>query len=172
MCEGPNELAIVNILLEHNCFSFSRDDLVTLVPFHARQIDKSTAIQLALNMYTGAIRILRIGDTLNDKLRIPTKYKDRIVSVEKFCTKPELEMLFIIAENLCLEFDKVKSSLSPKLFCKSNVSLGRKKYDNSTQFYIDYFSSNPEKLVWCINEYKRTHKKHLKDEYYLADLLK
>ena len=172
MCEGPNELAIINMLLDNDCLSFSRDDLVTLVPFHARQIDMSKPVQTALSMYTGPVRVLRIGDKLSDKLRIPKEYRERVVSVEKYCTKPELEMLLVIAEDLFLEFDKVKSKVPPKVFCKKNVMIGRERYDNSTRFYLDYFSNNTDSLIWCIKEYKRIHKTHAKDECYLADLLK
>ena len=85
--------------------------------------------------------------------------------------QPELEMLLVISEDLFLEFDKVKSKVSPKAFCKNNVMIGRKRYDNSTRFYLDYFSNNTDSLIWCIKEYKRVHKTHTKDEHYLADLL-
>jgi len=36
MCEGPNELEVVKMLLEHGKFYFSSDDLLNLVPYHAR----------------------------------------------------------------------------------------------------------------------------------------
>lgn len=33
MCEGPNELEIVRILLENNCLKFTEDDLLGLTPY-------------------------------------------------------------------------------------------------------------------------------------------
>ena len=36
MCEGPNELEIIRILLEHDKLIFTSDDLLNLVPYHAR----------------------------------------------------------------------------------------------------------------------------------------
>ena len=109
MCEGSNELQIINILLEHDKLILGRDDLVDLRPFHARQL-KSTAIQTALGLYPGNdIKILRVGDSLNDPLKILKDMEHRFVGVEKYCTKPELEMLLIIAEGLEAEYDKVKS---------------------------------------------------------------
>ena len=48
-------------------------------------------------------------------------------------------MLLIIAENKVSEFEKVKAKKKPKDFCKQNVVYNRKKYDNSTAFYEDYF---------------------------------
>lgn len=34
MCEGPNELKIINILLENQKLKFTSDDLLGLVPYH------------------------------------------------------------------------------------------------------------------------------------------
>jgi hypothetical protein len=76
MCEGPNELEIIKILLRHNCLKFTDDDLLGLVPYHARQIKNSGIVQTALNIYQGDVAILRIGDVLNEKLVIPKEYKD------------------------------------------------------------------------------------------------
>lgn len=171
MCEGPNELQIINILLEHDKLILGRDDLVTLMPFHARQL-RSTAIQTALRVYPGKdIKILRIGDSMSDSLKIPKDLEERFVGVEKYCTKPELEMLLIIAEGLAAEYDKVKSKEKAKTFAKKNIKCGRRSYDNSSDFYLEYFGDNVDLLVDSIKEYKRT-KKHNDGEEFLADLLK
>ena len=100
---------------------------------------------------------------------------EKIVAVEKYCTKPELEMLLILAEHLEREFEKVKtgkSRVSPKDFCKAHVQYNRKRYNNSTQFYYDYFGSDISKLVSAIRSYRGLQGAHKKDEGYLADLLK
>lgn len=172
MCEGPNELEIIRILLEHDCLKITSDNLLNLVPYHARQIKKSGIVQNALNLYPGEVKILRIGDALSEKLVIPKKYLDKIISVEKYCTKPELEMLLIIAENMAKEYDKVKSKIKPKSFAKEHIKCGRKAYKNDTAFYTEYFGKNVELLVDSIKMYKRLKGAHKKDELYLADLLK
>lgn len=172
MCEGPNELEIIRMLIEQDKLIFSEDDLLGLVPYHARQIASSSAVQLALNMYPGEVEVLRIGDKLNEKLKIPRQYGEKIVSEKKYCTKPELEMLFIIAEHLENEFEKVKSFVSPKIFSKEHIVYNRKRYDNSTQYYRHYFESRIELLVESIKRYRHLKGKHQKDELYLADLLK
>lgn len=172
MCEGPNEREIINILLKNNCLKISEDDLLGLTPYHARQIKSSAQVRTELNIYPDEVTIYRIGDKQSDKLKIPSEYRDKITCVEKYCTKPELEMLFIIAENLTNEYEKVKSKIKPKDFTKENIRCGRRKYDNSTSFYTDYFGSNPELLVHCIKEYKKYNGSHSKDEHYLAELLK
>lgn len=48
MCEGPNELEVVKMLLEHGKFYFNSDDLLNLVPYHARQISNNAAVKTAL----------------------------------------------------------------------------------------------------------------------------
>ena len=167
MREGHNELAIINILLDNKKFKFSYEDLLNLVPYHSRQI--SGVVKTALNLYFGDVIVLRIGDKLNDKLKL-RGYERKIKEVYKICTKPELEMLLIIAEGLVDDYNKSKSKENPKAYAKANIKFGKKRYDNSTQFFIDYFENNVELLVECIKKYKQI-KKHSKDEYFLADLL-
>lgn len=86
------------------------------------------------------------------------------------CEGPnELEIMRILLEN-----DKLisKSNITPKEFAKQHIRCGRKKYDNSTQFYNDYYGLNPDALVEKFKEYKRIKWAHKKDELYLADMLK
>lgn len=173
MCEGPNELGIMRILLENDKLIFGEDDLIGLEPYHARQITSNGQVRTQLNMYPGNdVLVMRIGDVQNETLKIPKDYKEKIIKVEKYCTKPELEMLLIISEGLVAEFEKTKSNVTPKEFAKQHIRCGRKKYDNSTQFYNDYYGLNPDALVEAIKEYKRIKGAHKKDELYLADLLK
>jgi len=172
MCEGPNELEIMRILIKNDKLIFGEDDLIGLTPYHARQLSNAQ-VRTELNIYPGHdILVMRVGDVQNEVFRIPDDYKEKIFEVKKYCTKPELEILLIISEGLMSEFDKVKSKVSPKEFAKNHIKCGRRKYDNSTQFYTDYYGSNPDKLVKAIKEYKRIKGAHKKNELYLADLLK
>lgn len=172
MCEGPNELEIVRILLENDMLLFTKDDLLNLVPYHARQISNSAAVKTALNLYSGEVDVLRIGDKLNETLKIPKEYKGKIKSIEKYCTKPELEMLLIISENQTSEFEKVKLKTSPKVYSKEHIIYNRVRYNNSTIFYRNYYGQRIDLLVAAIKQYKKLKGKHQKDEKYLADLLR
>lgn len=172
MCEGPNELEVIKILLRHGCLKFTEDDLLGLIPYHARQIKSSGIVQTALNIYPGEVTILRIGDKLNEQLKIPREYQQKIKSVEKYCTKPELEMLLIISEGLTKEFEKIKSKERAKFFAKKHIKCGRRPYKNDTSFYTEYYDNNPELLVQSIKEYSHIKGSHGKDEHYLAELLK
>jgi len=160
MCEGPNEQEIINILLEHDCLRFNEDDLLGLVPYHARQIASSAQVRTALNIYPGEVTIYRVGDTQSDQLKIPAQYKEKIIGIEKYCTKPELEMLLIIAEGLFTDYEKVKSQVTPKAFAKQRIRCGCKKYDNITAFYRGYFGNDSELLVRSIREYERLKGAH------------
>ena len=63
MCEGQNELTLINILLESDALIFTEDDLLGLTAYHARQIKTNAQVRLALNMYFGNdVLIMRIGD--------------------------------------------------------------------------------------------------------------
>ena len=82
-------------------------------------------------------------------------------------------MLLIIAEGLDKDYEKVKSTMSPKEFAKVNIKFGKKKYDNTTKFYQDYFGNNVKLLVDAIKKYQRIRgKSHGKDEFCLGELLK
>lgn len=173
MCEGPNELEIVRILLENDALIFGEDDLLGLTPYFARQIEKNKQVLTALMMYpNNDVLVMRIGDTQRDALKIPKDAKDKILCTEKYCTKPELEMLLIISEGLTNEFEKTKSTVSPKEFAKSHIRCGRRKYNNDTRFYREYYGSDCDKLTSAIRKYKETRKNHQKGELYLADILK
>ena len=172
MCEGANELEIMRILLKYDKLTFKEDDLIGLTPFHARQLNNSQ-VRTELNIYPYQdVLIMRVGDVQNETLRIPDIYKNKIIKVEKYCTKPELEILLIISEGMISEFEKVKSTTSPKEFAKRNIKCGHRRYDNSTEFYREYYGATPDKLVSAIKEYKRVKGAHSKKELYLADLLK
>lgn len=79
-------------------------------------------------MYPGEVKIYRIGDKQSDTLKIPAEYNHKIVGVEKYCTKPELEMLLIIAEQLTGAYEKVKSNMKPKDFAKANIKCGKDEH--------------------------------------------
>jgi hypothetical protein len=175
MCEGTNELEIMNILLENDMLIFSEDDLLGLEAYHARQISTSAVIKTALNIYPGKdIEILRIGDSQSEQLKIPAEYRDKLsmAEVRKYCTKPELEILLILSEDKMSDYEKVKSTTKPKIYAKQNIKLGRKRYDNSSKFYRDFYGDSPQLLAEALRKYKQTKGSHKKDELYLADLLK
>ena len=121
MCEGPNELKVMNILLENDVLIFTEDDLLGLTAYHARQIKSSTQVRMALNLYPGSdVLVMRVGDKQTDKLTIPADYKEKITGIEKYCTMPELEMLLIISEGLVREYERMTSPIMAGFFYAQN----------------------------------------------------
>ena len=171
MCEGRNEKAIMNLLLDAKKLKITRDDLIELTPFNVRQLGNPTIISMLKN-YNKEVTVLRIGDSQRDKLIIPDELKD-IVSpnrIYKYCTLPEIEMLLIINEGLYSEF--LKSNDKPKEFAKKNIRYNKTKYDQSSEFFVNYYGGRRmANLIDNLKKYKHL-KKHNKDQLYLADLLK
>ena len=60
MCEGPNELKIVNLLLDNGKLKFTRDDLLDMRPFHARQLT-SPQLNPRLTHITAKLRFIGSG---------------------------------------------------------------------------------------------------------------
>ncbi|MBQ3138838.1 MAG: GNAT family acetyltransferase [Ruminococcus sp.] len=175
MCEGTDELAVINILLDNDMLKISRDDLLGLQAYHARQIDKSVVVQTELRLYPYKdIEILRIGDKQGDELKIPREFKDKLSKerIKKYCTKPELEILFIISDSLLDKYEKEKSYVKASEFAKKEIKFKREKYSKSVKFYEDYFEGRPELLAELLRKYKQINGSHKKDELYLCDLLK
>ena len=171
LCEGTNEVCIINLLLKHNKLKFGIDDLVSLKPFNARQLSNPT-IKSELRVYNRPVEVLRIGDTQRDKFSIPRDLND-IVSkdrIYKYCTLPELEILIILNEGLYKQFQKSKES--PKTFAKRNIIYNNRRYDQSSDFLEMYYGGKRiNMLTKNIIDYKHL-KKHKKDEFYIADLLR
>ncbi len=172
MCEGPNEVVIMELLLNNNLLKFDKNDLIGLEVYHARQLVPYLISQIML-YNSSNFKIIRIGDKLSDNLKIPSKLKhilnkNQIIDCH---THSELEMLLIVNNNLFDKYNKVKSKIKAKDFAKENIVYNGKKYDNSSQFWYDYYSFNIHSLVKDIKKCGKIGKKK-KKEIFLKDLLK
>lgn len=58
------------------------------------------------------------------------------------------------------ELNIYQSSLKPKDFAKKYITCGKRKYDNSTSFYTDYFGDNPELLIKYLKDYHKHNGSH------------
>lgn len=159
MCEGNSELYLINSLIKKGHIVFEHE-LLGDKPHHARQLKQLSPLINALPVEEEML-IYRIGDTLKDKLSFDGfELRKEKMQVFKYCTKPEIEILIIINENLLEEYNKASSKISAKSFIKPYL----KKCSIS-----DYFESHD--IIGSIREYKRI-KTHNNGEFYLADLLK
>lgn len=173
MCEGTDELAVINILLNNDMLKISRDDLIGLQAYQARQINAIVKTSLKIYPYND-VEIWRIGDKQGDELKIPSEFRDKLSRerIKKYCTKPELEILLIISEDKLSDYEKVKSKVMASEFAKGNIKFNRKKYNKSVKFYEEYFEGRHELLAELLRKYKQINGSHKKDELYLCDLLK
>ena len=66
----------------------------------------------------------------------------------------------------------MKSNDKPKEFAKKNIRYNKTKYDQSSEFFVNYYGGRRmANLIDNLKKYKHL-KKHNKDQLYLADLLK
>ena len=95
LCEGQNEEALMNLLLEKNKLKFNRQDLIGRRPYHARKINNGYFLP-ELRSANDKVMIYRIGDKQSDKLEIPASLFEKIDGIYNYCTKPEMEILLIM----------------------------------------------------------------------------
>lgn len=168
LLEGNTEKAFIELLMDRGLFKINADDMLDLRPHQKRQLDTYLLAMIRQLDKDEKVIIMRIGDKLTDKLRIPRDIKEKIHLEEKYCTKPEFEMLIIIAEGLYDEYQKVKSSVKPKVYAKQNIKKNGKRYDNSQKWIQEFFKDI--NIVEVLNKYCHITR-HTKDEKYLLELI-
>jgi hypothetical protein len=168
LLEGNAEKAFVGLLMDQGLFKISTDDMLDLRPHQKRQIDPALHALVRQLPPDEKLTIIRIGDTMRDHLRIPLDIRHKIYSEEKYCTKPEFEMLVIISDGSYDDYQKVKSHVKPKQYAKGHILMNGKRYDNSQQWIRDYFVNRDLKSI--LNTYK-SKARHENGERYLADLV-
>ena len=166
-CEGTAEEAIIDLLLDNSVLCFSRDTLVDNQITRLRKADK-IAEEFLNREYQKDIAILRIIDRDKDKFKLPRIYTEHHrIEIFDVVTKPEIEILHIIDEDLLTNFIKARThdkNLKPSEFCKSHFGKNVKNKD-----FIEYFyASDIEKLINAIKNYA---KNDYSSKYSLNDLL-
>lgn len=170
MTEGTCEKALLDLLLERNLLLYSRSDLLYNEIYHLRQINESTYEKISQLGTNEKITIIRIGDKLTDKLDIKCEYKDRIISCEKVCTKPEFEILHIIHEKKYKEYLKAKSKKKPCEFLKTII----KEYEKTYLFNYQYFNNmSDDDIRQLLRKYSKLRGKiHLPKSKSLLDIIR
>ena len=169
LLEGNTEKAFIELLISKGMFQIDTDEMLDLRPHQKRQIDPALHALVRQLPPDEKVCIIKIGDKLTDKLKIPKDIKDKIESEKKYCTKPEFEILIIIAEGLSDEYKKVKSWIKPKIFAKQNIEYNGQRYSNTQAWINQYFINKDMKSI--LKTYKE-RANHLKHELFLYDLVK
>ena len=126
MTEGTDEKALIDVLIEKDLLKFNLEELVFEQCFHKRQIDDELLSIIRQLPYDDKVIVYRVGDKLSEKF--DTRKKDipgKIVEVNKVCTLPELEMLFIINEGMFDEYMKVYQA---SFINQKTESIGNKQH--------------------------------------------
>lgn len=164
ICEGKSEKFIVEKLLDNNLLIFSRDQLIDqkVLGGDFRNAEKFTKKYLTLG-YDKKIKIVLVVDK-KTKLNIKKIYAHNIEEQICIITRPEIEMLMIIAMDNFTDFQKVKTNKKPSVYMKELVKEIIKSEEYIEKFYSKY------DLVRAIEEYHKVRPG--KNEYSLKNLLK
>lgn len=145
LVEGNAEKAIIDILLDNNKLIFQRSEILEDEIIKSRNAKTFCNEYLNFN-FDGKIIIYRVLDSKNEKFKVPKEYEFKVEKVINIITRPEIEILIIIAENL---YDKYKKSKQrPSIFLKHHL----KGFAKSCDYYCTYFN-DPNKLISAINKY-------------------
>ncbi|MBQ9058048.1 MAG: hypothetical protein IJ125_02565 [Atopobiaceae bacterium] len=163
LCEGTAEEVIFNKLYEAGELVIESGMLHDVTRTRgARRIQEEY-----LNFHFDyPVYVVRLVDSVKERFALTKLYSQRY-PVLSFFTRPEIEMLVIIAEGQAAAFRrKGGSNLKPSDYCVQVL-----KYQNikSRTFLDSYWDA--DKLIQAIVEYKRIMNIS-KDEFCLADLLK
>lgn len=153
MTEGSDELAFLEVALDKGLLKYKKTDLLYEEIIHARQIREDLIARIQQLDPNVKIKIVRVGDKLSDKLRIPKEIKRRVIdTVDDYCTTPEFEILMIINEGLFEAFDKTKSKRKPSEFYMAK----HPDYHKSKAWVADYFESlSIDELTSLLKEYEK-----------------
>ena len=163
ICEGSEEEAIMDILLDHHLLIFERDEMLEGKVIRCRD-GKKFEDQYLRKGYVDKISIIRILDSRREKYKLSKAYQNK-VDVINIITAPEIEMLIIFHEGKYNDFKKSKKS--PSDFCKIDLKMRNvKTYD-----YLKNYFENSAILIKAIHEYHKISRVQ-KGEYTLLDLMK
>lgn len=122
MTEGTCEKALLDVMKEKGLLFYDVIELLYEDIHHARQINNRLIEMINQLPINEQITIIRIGDKLNDELKIPIDLIDRIHKILKICIKPEFEILHIIFYKKFTKYNSIKRKIKPSeyvlTFCK------------------------------------------------------
>lgn len=147
-CEGNAEEEILNILLENDFLQFKKDIMLDSSPTRIRQAKKIEEKYLQYS-HDKEIIIIRILDSKRENFKLSKLYNNKVFNI---VTKPEIEILIIIAENKYEDYtNRYKHQFKPSEYLKNILKMKEVKSEN---FYKNYFK-DPLKLIRAIIQFHR-----------------
>ena len=164
ICEGNFERAILDILFDHDCLVFDKNNLIDKPIIDRTRSAKKIEVKYLNRRFDKPVRIIRLIDSKNEKFELSPAYSYKVNEIITCLTKRSIEILIIIAEDHYEKF--TQSSIDS---CEEYIErhFGYKKY-KSYDFVISYFS-DINKLINALKAYKKLKKQK---ELCIADLLK
>ena len=163
ICEGTAEEAVMDILLDNDMLKLSRSQLINNHKVTRTRKARDIETQfLNIDYSDRGLIILRILDSKREKFLLRKQYSS--YKIFNIYTRPEIEILHIIAEDCGNDFQK--KTMKPSAYFKGISSVNTIK---RASFIREYYS-DPEKLLQAILQYH--HHFGQKDELNLSNLLK
>lgn len=172
--EGTAEEVIIKKLFGSNKLVFKNRDVCNgeklIRKFTKTRAAKKFAEEnLKMDYGSSHVNILRILDSKREKFNLGRVYEGRILAREirvfNILTRPEIEILIIIAEGHYERFTNRAGKIKANIYCERELKLGNIK---SARTVTDYFTDE-DKLISSIVEYNRLHAK--RGELSIFDLL-
>lgn len=132
--------------------------------FHSAGIRKGVCID-GYSIKENSIGLIRVQDSHRADLGLPSTYRCKIRSEVKCLTRPEIEMLVIIAEDCYGDFQKRR--MKPSIYCKDVLGLSEVK---TYGFFRNCFS-DIDLLLKTIKRYDELFPSRVVGEMSLYDLL-
>ena len=175
-CEGTAEAVIIGKLYDGGCLVVPAKRVVEDTTYYTPYTRVRKAGQIAQRFLgtsyavdgASSLLIARIVDSRSGRFVLPKRWSDSCV-VERFFTRPEIEMLAIHAEGGYEDWrrqSRRNRQLRPSEFCKGDLGLRDIK---SFGFLDSYWTA--DKLVRAIRAYDE-HRDRSSGELSLGDLLK
>lgn len=109
--EGSSEKAIMDLLIDHDCLIFDRDNLADEQFLSMQEISKKKIALFSQRILSQVSRKDKMDIIIVQDREIwpdfPAIYREKIGNIYIVQTKPEIEMLMIHAEGLYAEYQKV-----------------------------------------------------------------
>ena len=173
MTEGAAEKAIFDALLDRNLLKFDSTEILSEKVNKCRNIKEHGFIHTDILSLpkTEEITIIRVMDKDTPFAKLPKNIAKRPISHEIILTKPEIEILHIIADGNVEHYLQNSSGTKPSEY----LSSYNKKYEKSEKYWKSFLSIiDDSKLISILEKYevkrKQTHKPNESSFYdYLKD---
>jgi hypothetical protein len=166
ICEGGSELAIMDLLIDSNKLKFNRESLIDHELLSTRGAEKFALEYLTRDYDGDLIRIIRILDSPKENFKIRKPYNQKVIAIDSYFTRPEIEILVIIAENHYETYTNNFKHIKAHDYCINNLKIPRVK---NYKFIKDYFA-NIDMLIEVLRKY--SHYSRISGYNTIFDLLK